>query len=136
MTASSSVVKLTARTALKNNWLKAIAACMSVISVFIIISGIASLVSFVGRVYLRGCSRLFAAFAALPRAHKIFLAAALRCGRQPALGILLFLGQGRISPRNAYYNRALPAAGVLRYNSLYSRTYSRYIRRSQNLRSA
>ena len=48
MTASSSVVKLTARTALKNNWLKAIAACMSVISVFIIISGIASLVSFVG----------------------------------------------------------------------------------------
>lgn len=48
MTASSSVVKLTARTALKSNWLKAIAACMSVISVFIIISGIASLVSFVG----------------------------------------------------------------------------------------
>lgn len=48
MTASSSVVKLTARTALKNNWLKAIAACMTVISVFIIISGIASLISYVG----------------------------------------------------------------------------------------
>ena len=48
MTASSSVVKLTARTALKNNWLKAITACMAVISVFIIISGIASLISYVG----------------------------------------------------------------------------------------
>lgn len=48
MTASSSVVKLTARTALKNNWLKAIAACMTVISAFIIISGIASLTSYVG----------------------------------------------------------------------------------------
>lgn len=48
MTASSSVVKLTARTALKKNWLKAVASCMTVISVFIVISGVASLVSYIG----------------------------------------------------------------------------------------